>query len=905
VDIQSKVAKLLGQMGEASEAGRLKLRNDLFVLLAGGDPQLGKPNYEPLEYLWELELLDRCLDILKLVAIGDKSPWSVLLTKLYLQRDIVEELGKKWIIEKTEGLIDDLIAHPVTDVEKVHQKVMDVYGPFIKAPTDRFLLPGVGELPSQAGSKGSPAALMADSRRSALSISLPKGLPDILAKSEQSYIDRLSEFFKSYFDSLKNQGYSIGRLDSLVRSILSRKRRKFRVSGLFVSSSGDGYVREIEVHRFGDGSGTLEIIPDGVDDELRSSVRSAREAVLKYLDEIGYERPRGSDNHLTIEILEWQPRYAGRSLGLTTALAILCKLTDAPLVDGLAVTGLVRPDGSVEPVGGVRAKALAARKAGIRKLIIPKGNLGDVPEEVREDGLEVVGVESLREAADYGLERPPFLGATQGLPPTSRRPPPVIRSFDSFLRSNTGVASYNRFWTKGKHLYMVVGVATFLIFAILAYRFFSPGPSPELAIALFEDFTGGDPREIPSFIKFQIEKDGYFQRVRILERVTGKEEAIRLGKKLGAKFLLVGDVHFKEKGNATSPQTLKAWVVDLEHVQSPLPVEVKGEDMVENLGSIFYANALLPVVEVVEKRGIERVVDPKFARLIVSLATGDAHLNNKEYDRAVEQFQKGTEIDPSSAVPYFYLGLTYDEMGRYDEAISMYQKALARDPYLMAAHNNLGWIYEKMDLPDAAIDEYKKAIGVFTGLLAGAEPSISSDGLTIMSQESAGRRQKATGSGRGLGVGRSVRANSLTKAVIHYNLGTIYMKEGNYLQAIKDYEEAISLDPSFGEAYNNLGWIYYMVGDYDRAIRMGREAASLSPRSPVYRYNLGLFYLHKGLVGEAMQEYKDALRLDMDRKAADLAARDLREALERKPDLVGTERVMEVLGAKSVEVRSD
>src|SRR5262249_47557919 len=60
--------------------------------------------------------------------------------------------------------------------------------------------------------------------------------------------------------------------------------------------------------------------------------------------------------------------------------------------------------------------------------------------------------------------------------------------------------------------------------------------------------------------------------------------------------------------------------------------------------------------------------------------------------------------------------------------------------------------------------------------------------------------------------------------------GLAYIKTGDYDRAIRDYDEAIRLDPKFVRAYEERGAAYSWKGDYDRAIRDYDEAIRLDPK---------------------------------------------------------------------------
>jgi ATP-dependent Lon protease len=77
----------------------------------------------------------------------------------------------------------------------------------------------------------------------------------------------------------------------------------------------------------------------------------------------------------------------GPSAGITMATALLSLARDEPLSRRIAMTGELTLTGQVFPVGGIREKVIAARRASIRELILPADNQGDfeqVPAHIRK-----------------------------------------------------------------------------------------------------------------------------------------------------------------------------------------------------------------------------------------------------------------------------------------------------------------------------------------------------------------------------------------------------------------------------------------------------------------------------------------------------------------------------------------
>src|SRR6202011_3037564 len=78
----------------------------------------------------------------------------------------------------------------------------------------------------------------------------------------------------------------------------------------------------------------------------------------------------------------------GPSAGVTMATAIVSALRNQPVREDVAMTGEITLSGLVLPVGGIREKALAARRYGIKEFILPARNeadLAELPAEVKKD----------------------------------------------------------------------------------------------------------------------------------------------------------------------------------------------------------------------------------------------------------------------------------------------------------------------------------------------------------------------------------------------------------------------------------------------------------------------------------------------------------------------------------------
>ncbi len=123
----------------------------------------------------------------------------------------------------------------------------------------------------------------------------------------------------------------------------------------------------------------------------------------------------------------------GPSAGVTIFTALASLITGRSVDPELAMTGEITLSGAVLPIGGLKEKVLAAHRAGIRRVLLPKENerdLADVPEDVRAE-LTFVPVETveevLREALGIDLPRTVVLHTGSGFGPALPTPPGILQ----------------------------------------------------------------------------------------------------------------------------------------------------------------------------------------------------------------------------------------------------------------------------------------------------------------------------------------------------------------------------------------------------------------------------------------------------------------------------------------------
>ncbi|HTX91129.1 MAG TPA: endopeptidase La [Anaerolineales bacterium] len=149
-------------------------------------------------------------------------------------------------------------------------------------------------------------------------------------------------------------------------------------------------------------------VTGSVGNVMQESARAALSYVRSHAAEIGLAKDffDKSDFHLHIPAGA-QPKD-GPSAGVTMATALVSLVSGRPVRKGVSMTGEITLRGQVMPVGGIKEKMLAAHRAGLKTIILPKRNqldVEDVPEEVRKT-LSFVYAESVNDVLKAALEKP-------------------------------------------------------------------------------------------------------------------------------------------------------------------------------------------------------------------------------------------------------------------------------------------------------------------------------------------------------------------------------------------------------------------------------------------------------------------------------------------------------------------
>jgi ATP-dependent Lon protease len=174
------------------------------------------------------------------------------------------------------------------------------------------------------------------------------------------------------------------------------------------------------------GKGALKIT-GSLGDVMKESAHAALTYVRSNAELLGINDAFLDDHDIHIHVPAGAVPKDGPSAGVTIFTALTSLLTGRRVRNNTAMTGECTLRGRVLPVGGIKAKVLAAHRAGITRVILPHRNardLEEVPEEVRAQ-IEFILAEDMSEVLDAALEREPVDPSQLGLTLVDGTPMPV------------------------------------------------------------------------------------------------------------------------------------------------------------------------------------------------------------------------------------------------------------------------------------------------------------------------------------------------------------------------------------------------------------------------------------------------------------------------------------------------
>jgi superkiller protein 3 len=267
-------------------------------------------------------------------------------------------------------------------------------------------------------------------------------------------------------------------------------------------------------------------------------------------------------------------------------------------------------------------------------------------------------------------------------------------------------------------------------------------------------------------------------------------------------------------------------------------------------------------------------------------AQGETHLKNKQFDQAIQAFQKALAQNPKNAEAKDGLSEAYTEKGiaaageKNDEsAIPLFNEAIKADDKNAVAYMHLGEIHEAYERNDKAIENYEKALAIApeltelyipVGLLLIESGEIARAGAYLEKAEKANVSGAEIHYLRGLYLYKQNKNEEALKAfnktleldpksvLAHYYQAVIFDRLNQNQQSIAAYQKSVEIEPNFTPGWHDLGVAYYNSEQYDKAGAAYQKVVAIDNENAEAHANLASVYRQQERYAEANAEYKVA-----------------------------------------------
>ncbi|MDP6933987.1 MAG: tetratricopeptide repeat protein, partial [Myxococcota bacterium] len=284
------------------------------------------------------------------------------------------------------------------------------------------------------------------------------------------------------------------------------------------------------------------------------------------------------------------------------------------------------------------------------------------------------------------------------------------------------------------------------------------------------------------------------------------------------------------------PEPLDLEKIAREEVKEALELMVGGEE-----ADLDRAVSILEAV---------RARSPEFPEVVYNL--GVIHHRRQALDDARLCYRQATSLDPTLGVAWYNLGALDEQEGAFESALAIYRQGLGHAPDDSALVAGVIGVLRKLGRLDEAIAEAKAA------LVTNANNIRAYDnlGLVYLDQGNFDLAwfiyQKALNGIEGADQ----------DAMLHGNLGRVYLAMGKSPQAQAELEKALELDASLVLALMQLSQAHMDDRNWESTVEFLERARDIEPDNPAIHQNLGIAYRGVKRYDEAKASYQKALDLD-------------------------------------------
>ena len=277
-------------------------------------------------------------------------------------------------------------------------------------------------------------------------------------------------------------------------------------------------------------------------------------------------------------------------------------------------------------------------------------------------------------------------------------------------------------------------------------------------------------------------------------------------------------------------------------------------------------------------------IDPLNREVRLTMAIAYYFSGPTGHDRAILEFLNVLKADPFEHRARYFLATAYEEKKRYSDALTEFGKIPEASDLFGDARIHMGTILKREGKPVQAITIIREALEKKKGDvgLCSFLASLYQDEKKIAEAE---------------GILKEGLIFSPRSEELHYRLGVVYESANRYDDSIRSMEEVLKIDPEHADALNfigysyadrgihllkaeemikkalrlkpgngyitdSLGWVYFKQSQNDLAIKYLKEASAIIPDDPLIAEHLGDALAKKGMIEEALETYRRALKLN-------------------------------------------
>lgn len=260
---------------------------------------------------------------------------------------------------------------------------------------------------------------------------------------------------------------------------------------------------------------------------------------------------------------------------------------------------------------------------------------------------------------------------------------------------------------------------------------------------------------------------------------------------------------------------------------------------------------------------------------------GNLYCDLNKYNEALSDYRKALIIDSKHFKVYQLMGETFLKQNRLEEAREVLYKALENKVFNSGLFMALGVLYKRLNLPDSSLVYLNKAVElnsnnsliyfnrgiVYKDKLKIYEKAISdfSKAISLDTQYVEAYLQRAScyselknieNAAKDFSKALQLDSNNI-QTIIH-NRGYMYLENGLYDNALKDFNFVLSKNPNDAFAYNNRGLVYAYLGNFNSAFSDIEKSKFLNPKNSYVYKHLGLVYKLMGDIKKALEFFKIA-----------------------------------------------